>query len=71
MTVSTAQHWALELGRLRKHHAGDTERERTLRRRIAEARIEEFVAKIVAESPPISSEARQRIAGLLTPDEAA
>lgn len=46
---------------------GDPEAEALARRDLAAAKIESYVAKVVAEAPPLSPEQRDRLAMLFRP----
>jgi hypothetical protein len=57
---------AAALARHRRWRPDDAEGAEQLRRELAETKISEFVAEVVAKSPPLSQEARERIAALLS-----
>lgn len=61
----TAQQVRAEMARLGRYDRDNTKRKAELRDELVEAKISDYIHKIVSESPPLTDQARERIAALL------
>ena len=48
-----------------RHHPTDEKKKTDARRNLAEAKIADYVQKVVSSAPPLTDEQLERIAGLL------
>lgn len=53
------------LGAVVRHHPNDPERVSAARADLAAAKLEEYIARVVATAPPLTVEQRDRLAVLL------
>jgi hypothetical protein len=63
--VPTVRQAAVAIAGHTKFHPDDKEGERRLREQLAEVKITTYIEKVIANSPPLSDEAKARIASLL------
>lgn len=56
-----------KLANTARHHSDDTAKIEDARRALAEAKITDYVERVVAEAPPLTEEQRVRLAELLRP----
>ncbi len=59
------------LGAVVRHHPGRPDLHDDARRDLAAARIADYIARVTADAPPLTSEQRDRLAALLRPGAAA